>query len=220
MKVNGSKFIGKMQTKVFLINKNTLIKNAIFKRFSFNKNLVLNNNEKYNTFIKLGKKNFWSHDKNLPTNIGSFKNFIKKIKAVFNKRVVLFRMLFYSSFLFIIFTVMRLTNSTIYAKNVTPVYFLNNEATESAFYNVAGLVKPGTIQIIKGTDEMNFSITDYEHQMSCYYKGPIPPNFVEGNTAIVTGSIVNVNKPDTIMCSKIQTDHSYNSDQWLSNVLI
>eukprot|EP00340_Litonotus_pictus_P006554 CAMPEP_0170526264 /NCGR_PEP_ID=MMETSP0209-20121228/11724_1 /TAXON_ID=665100 ORGANISM="Litonotus pictus, Strain P1" /NCGR_SAMPLE_ID=MMETSP0209 /ASSEMBLY_ACC=CAM_ASM_000301 /LENGTH=172 /DNA_ID=CAMNT_0010816011 /DNA_START=108 /DNA_END=626 /DNA_ORIENTATION=- len=141
------------------------------------------------------------------------------MKAIFNKRIVAFRILFYSSFVLIIFSVMRYSNATNFAKNVTPVFFLNNECSENFFFNVAGVVKPGTIQIIKGTDEMSFVITDYEHQMSVYYKGQVPNNFLEGNTVIATGSVTNSKKPDILMCSKIQTDHSYNSDQWLNRKL-
>lgn len=181
------------------------------------------NTNYHKVFNKYQLKHFTStnsnkSNSNLPTPASYFHQFIKKLKAMMNKRVVAFRILFYSSFLLIVFSFMRYSNSTNFAKNVTPVFFLNNECSEHFFYNVAGIVKPGTIQMIKGTDEMSFVITDYEHQMNVFYKGIVPANFLEGNTVIATGSLTNVKKPDTLMCTKVLTDHGYNSDQWLSKL--
>lgn len=163
-------------------------------------------------------KFFCENQFKIATKSETFK-FINKIKAFFNKRVLMFRLLFYSSFVIIGFSIMRYSNNVNYAKNVTPVFFIQNNASENMFYNVAGVIKPGTINIIKGSDELSFVITDYEHEMVVYFKGVIPPNFLEGNTVIATGSINDRKKPEILMCNKIATEHAYNSDTWLNRQL-
>lgn len=166
---------------------------------------------------KLVKKQFCQDFR--PTEKVVQNRFINKIKAFFNKRVLVFKVMFYSSFVLIGFSVMRYSNNVNYAKNVTPVFFLNNSVSENTFYNVAGVIKPGSINIVKGSDELNFKITDYEHEMVVYYKGQVPPNFLEGNTVITTGCITDKRKPEIFMCNKIMTDHGYNSDKWLNRQL-
>lgn len=131
----------------------------------------------------------------------------------------MFRVLFYGSIVLVIFTVLRYSNNVNFGKNTTPSFFLKNTADLNTFYNVAGIVKPGTIQYIKGNDESSFILTDYEHELRVYYKGPLPPNFLEGNTCIVTGCITDPNKPNLFLANQIMADHSYNADQWLSRKL-
>lgn len=173
---------------------------------------------KKNFFNMNIKKNFCSKN-NIPAEKTIFKKFVFKIKAFFNKRILLFRIMFYSSFILIGISLMRYNNNINYAKNITPIYFLQNSCSENNFYNVAGVVKPNSININKGTDELNFIITDYQHELTVYYKGVIPPNFLEGNTVISTGSITDRKKPNILIANKIMTDHGYNSDTWLNRQL-
>jgi cytochrome c-type biogenesis protein CcmE len=116
----------------------------------------------------------------------------------------------------IIFTTIRYTNNINFGKNITPTYFLQNKTDANTFYNLAGVIKPGSILYVKGTDEMSFELTDYEHVIKVFYKGPLPSNFLEGNTCIVTGTITDPAKPSIFLGNKIMTDHSYNSDKWMS----
>lgn len=111
---------------------------------------------------------------------------------------------------------MRYSNNANYAKNITPEFFLKNEASENTFYSLAGVVKPGTISYIKGTDEISFILTDFEHEIRVFYKGIIPNNFLEGGTVVATGCITDKNRPNIFMSSKVGTDHGYNSDKWIS----
>jgi cytochrome c-type biogenesis protein CcmE len=145
-----------------------------------------------------------------------FAKFLKKIKGFFGKRILMFRMMFFSSFILICFSIMRYSNSINYAKNITPAFFLNNQVSENMFYNLAGVVKPGTINYIKGTDEISFIVTDFDHELRVFYKGSVPNNFVEGGTVIATGCIIDKRKPNIFMSNLIKTDHGYNSDNWLS----
>jgi cytochrome c-type biogenesis protein CcmE len=115
-----------------------------------------------------------------------------------------------------VFSFLRYSNNTNFAKNVTPVFFLKNHADINTYFNVAGIVKPGSINIVKGSDELNFILTDFEHELNVYFKGPLPQSFLEGNTVIATGSITDPEKPFIFMTTKILTDHSYNNDKWLS----
>lgn len=103
-----------------------------------------------------------------------------------------------------------------FGKNITPTYFLQNKTDSNTFYNLAGVIKPGSIFYVKGTDELSFELTDYEHVIKVFYKGPLPSNFLEGNTCIVTGTITDPAKPNIFLGNKIMTDHSYNSDKWMS----
>ncbi len=179
---------------------------------------LLKSKGKTSALYRISIRQFCDQQFKLATKAESFR-FINKVKAFFNKRILMFRLLFYSSFVLIGFTIMRYSNNINYAKNVTPVFFIQNNASENMFYNVAGVIKPGTINIIKGSDELSFIITDYEHEMVVYFKGVIPPNFLEGNTVIATGSITDRKKPEILMCNKIATEHAYNSDTWLNRQL-
>ena len=107
-------------------------------------------------------------------------------------------------------------NNSNFAKNITPVYFLRNRGDANFFYNMAGVVKPGSINYIRGGDEVKFTLTDYMHDILVYYKGILPNNFLEGNTCIATGSITDPDKPCIYVANKLMTDHSYNADKWLS----
>ena len=107
-------------------------------------------------------------------------------------------------------------NNTNFAKNITPVYFLRNKGDTNYFYNLAGIVKPGSINFIKGSDEVKFTLTDFDHDVLVYYKGALPNNFLEGNTIIATGNITDPDKPNIFVSNKLLTDHSYNSDKWMS----
>lgn len=156
---------------------------------------------------------------NLPTLKTGFQRFIASIRKHILKRLVIFRVLFYGSIVLIVFTMLRYSNNQNFAKNVTPVFFLKNVSDLNTFYNVAGIIKPGSIHYIKGTDEMNFILTDYEHELKVYHKGLLPQNFLEGNTCIATGTITDVDRPFVFMSTKLLTDHSYNSDKWLNRKL-
>ena len=107
-------------------------------------------------------------------------------------------------------------NNNNYAKNITPAYFLRNVADPNFFFNLAGVVKPGSISYVKGSDEVKFVLTDYDHDILVYYKGMLPANFLEGNTCIATGCITDPDKPNIFISNQLMTDHSYNSDKWLS----
>lgn len=133
------------------------------------------------------------------------------------KRIVVFRVLFYGSIVLTVFTILRYSNNVNFSKNITPVYFIRNKADANTFYNVAGIIKPGSIEYVKGSDELSFYMTDYEHDLKVFYKGGLPNNFLEGNTCIATGSITDPARPNILLSNKLMTDHSYNSDKWLSN---
>jgi cytochrome c-type biogenesis protein CcmE len=139
---------------------------------------------------------------------------MQKARKIILKRIVIFRVLFYGSIVLMIYTTIRYTNNTNYAQYTTPVYFLQNKPELNAIHNVAGVVKPGTVEFIKGSDEMCFTLTDFEHELKVFYKGPLPNNFTEGSTAIATGSITDVDKPNILICNKLLTNHSYNADKW------
>jgi cytochrome c-type biogenesis protein CcmE len=179
--------------------------------------------KKQKNFFFKSKLNYFCENKkytsSLPTVKSGFQRFMSAIKRHILKRLVLFRVLFYGSLVLIIFTVLRYSNNVNFAKNVTPVFFLKNVSELNSFYNVAGIVKPGTINYVKGSDEMNFILTDYEHELKIYHKGVLPQNFLEGNTCIATGNITDVDRPFVFMSTKLLTDHSYNSDKWLNRKL-
>ena len=163
--------------------------------------------------------NNFKNSQNVPSVKTGFQKFMAAIRKHILKRVVMFRVLFYGSIVLTVFTILRYSNNVNFAKNVTPIFFVKNVSDLNTFYNVAGIVKPGSISYVKGTDEMNFTMTDYEHELKVYHKGVLPQNFLEGNTCIATGTITDVDRPFIFMSTKLMTDHSYNSDKWLNRKL-
>ena len=185
------------------------------------KNFLNKNTNRFSKFNTNSFKLFSEKSKNnsqLTLKTG-FERFISAIRKQILKRIVIFRVLFYGSIVLVVFTILRYSNNMNFAKNVTPVFFLKNVSDLNTFYNVAGVIKPGSINFLKGTDEMNFVLTDYEHELKIYHKGVIPQNFLEGNTCVATGTITDVDRPFIFMSTKLMTDHSYNSDKWLNRKL-
>ena len=127
--------------------------------------------------------------------------------------------MFYGSLILTVVTIMRYSNNVNFGKNTTPAFFIRNKGDLNVIYNVAGVIKPGSIQVMKGSDEFSFVLTDYEHDIKVYYKGKLANSFMEGNTIIACGNITDVNKPDVLIASKLLSDHSYNSDKWLGNIV-
>lgn len=185
--------------------------NSIIKNNKFNFSEIPKEND--NFYTKIDKES-------APAELSFFKKTLKKFKAFFLKRIIAFRIMFYASFILIIFSVMRYSNTSTFSKNVTPSFFLNNLVDEHTFYKVAGIVKQNSICYIKGTDEVSFFITDYDHDMCVLYKGNLPPSFSEGATVVCTGCVNNPKKPNTLSVTNILSDHSYNSDTWLSNLFL
>jgi cytochrome c-type biogenesis protein CcmE len=182
-----------------------------------NKNNFINRNKVFRFCENIKDSNKFTS--NVPTVKSGFQRFMAAIRKHVLKRLVMFRVLFYGSLVLIVFTVLRYSNNVNFAKNVTPIFFVKNISDLNTFYNVAGIIKPGSISYLKGTDEMNFILTDYEHELKIYHKGILPQNFLEGNTCIATGSITDVDRPFIFMSTKLMTDHSYNSDKWLNRKL-
>ncbi len=69
---------------------------------------------------------------------------------------------------------------------------------------------------VAGTNEFNFILTDFEHELKVFFKGRTPNNFIEGNTAICNGSITNADKPNIFISHEIFTNHAYNLEKWQS----
>lgn len=175
-------------------------------------------NPKKSIYLNKTQYRLFSTKSSLPVDKSFFQKFVSIVKRFINKRIIAFRILFYASFILIGFTFLRYSNNVNFAKNITPIFFMQNEVNTNAYFNVAGVVKPGTISMIKGTDELSFVLTDYEHELTVFYKGQAPGNFLEGNTVVATGSITDSLKPDILVCNKIMTEHGYNGDQWLSKL--
>ncbi len=198
------------------------LKNFLNKQsFTLNRNILKKTSINFHKFNHQSLKTFSEKSKTSSqlTIKSGFQKFISAIRKQILKRIVIFRVLFYGSIVLVVFTVLRYSNNMNFAKNVTPVFFLKNISDINTFYNVAGVIKPGSINFLKGTDEMNFVLTDYEHELKIYHKGVIPQNFLEGNTCVATGSITDVDRPFIFMSTKLMTDHSYNSDKWLNRKL-
>lgn len=228
MKGNMSKIISmnlnsvqKMKKIQHLLNFNISSNNRVSDMIRMNSKLIIGNTKFcFSETPKENENNFYTKiDKDsAPAEISFFKKTLKRFKAFFLKRIVAFRIMFYTSFILIIFSVMRYSNTSTFSKNVTPSFFLNNLVDEHTFYKVAGIVKPNSICYIKGTDEVSFYLTDYDHDMCVLYKGNLSGSFSEGSTAVCTGCVNNPKNPNTLSATHILTDHSYNSDTWLSNL--
>lgn len=70
-----------------------------------------------------------------------------------------------------------------------------------------GIVKPGTLTIIPGTQDHTFTITDFIHDITVHFTGILPASFREGETARIEGEFVDEYNPTTFLGNYIMAAH-------------
>ena len=131
------------------------------------------------------------------------------------KRIVIFRLLFYSSMILIVGTFLEANKSQDNELSVTPSHFMMHSTLAGQRFKLSGVIKHGSIAVKKGTLENKFIMTDFKNDIIVLFKGPLPPTFREGDMATVGGFLADVNNPSNFIATSVQANHEIQPDRWV-----
>merc|ERR1740115_388936 len=104
------------------------------------------------------------------------------------KRIVVFRLAFYSTLIVTVGTFLQANKEAESSQSITPSYLTLHSTMPGQRFKLSGVVKHGSIEMKKGTLENRFLLTDFKNDINVLYKGPLPATFREGDMAAVGGS--------------------------------
>ena len=123
------------------------------------------------------------------------------------KRIVIFRLLFYSSLVLGFGTFLESNKAQDTQQSVTPSHFLMHSTLPSQRFKLSGVIKHGSIAVKKGTLENKFIMTDFKNDIIVLFKGPLPSTFREGDMASVGGFLVDPKNPTNFIATSVQANH-------------
>ena len=68
-------------------------------------------------------------------------------------------------------------------------YLNNTTIKENEKFQVAGIIKPGSIEIKRGTLDVKFVLTNFDDDLTVIYKGETKFEFKEGETLVLTAYV-------------------------------
>lgn len=131
------------------------------------------------------------------------------------KRIVVFRLLFYSTLILCLGTYMQANKEAEGSKSVTPSYFLLHSTLPGQRFKLSGVIKNGSIEMKKGTLENKFIITDFKNDIQVMYKGALPATFREGDMASIGGFLADHKNPSCFIGTSVSANHEIAPDRWL-----
>ena len=147
--------------------------------------------------------------------VRSPQSFLRRIKRLILKRIVVFRLLFYGSLLLGVSTIINNSKSAEAERSVTPSYFLLHTPKPGERYKLSGVVKNGSIEIKKGTQDNRFVITDFKNDIQVMYKGSLPGTFREGDMTYIGGFLANPEDPTLFIGTSVQANHEISVDKYI-----
>ena len=100
--------------------------------------------------------------------------FLRRIKRMILKRMVLFRVLFYGTVILTVSAILQAGKLSENESSITPSFFAEHTTLPGQRFKVSGVVKHGSISMKKGTLENKFIISDFKHDLVVLYKGALP----------------------------------------------
>jgi cytochrome c-type biogenesis protein CcmE len=119
------------------------------------------------------------------------------------RRIVIFRILFYSSAILIVGTFLEANKMQNSQQSVTPSHFLEHSTLPGQRFKLSGVIKHGSIAVKKGTLENKFIMTDFKNDIIVLFKGSLPPTFREGDMASVGGFLVDHKNPTNFIATNV-----------------
>lgn len=135
------------------------------------------------------------------------------------KRIVVFRLLFYSTLIIVLGTYMQANKEVEASQSITPSHFLLHSTLPGQRFKLSGVVKNGSIEMKKGTLENKFILTDFKNDIEVLYKGSLPPTFREGDMASIGGFLADHKNPTCFIGTNVQANHDINPDRWLGDTI-
>jgi cytochrome c-type biogenesis protein CcmE len=78
-------------------------------------------------------------------------------------------------------------------------YYQNTFVKENQQFQIAGVIKPGTFTVKRGTLETKFTITDFENDIEVFYRGATKFEFKEGETIILSAFLPDINNKKKVV---------------------
>ncbi|CAD8054443.1 unnamed protein product [Paramecium primaurelia] len=97
-------------------------------------------------------------------------------------------------------------------------YLKNDKIKENQHYSIAGIIKPGTIEIKRGTLDVKFILTNFDDDITVIYRGETKYEFKEGETIVLTAYTPDLKNKKRIIGLDYQTKHSMDGYMWEDKV--
>uniref|UniRef100_A0A7S3CSZ1 Cytochrome c maturation protein CcmE n=1 Tax=Strombidium rassoulzadegani TaxID=1082188 RepID=A0A7S3CSZ1_9SPIT len=133
------------------------------------------------------------------------------------KRIVIFRLLFYTSLILSVGSLLEVNKNKQIEQSVTPSYFLLHSSLPGQRFKVQGVIKHDSIQMKKGTLENKFVMTDFKNDLQILFKGTFPQTFREGDMATVGGFLADPKNPTVLIATDVQANHDIEPDKWIGD---
>ena len=153
-------------------------------------------------------------------NLISNRSFLRRVKRMVLKRIVIFRLLFYGTLILTVGTFLSANKVEESSKSVTPAFFAMHQTLPGQRFKLSGVVKQGTIKMKKGTLENKFIVTDFKSDIAVLYKGPLPPAFREGDMTTIGGFLADHKNPTTFIGTSVAANHEISPDRWVGDTSV
>lgn len=147
-------------------------------------------------------------------------SFLRRIKRLILKRIVVFRLMFYGSIILGVSTLINNVNTAEFERTVTPSYFIMHTPKPGERYRLSGIIKNGSIEMKKGTQDNKFIVTDFKNDINVMYKGTLPTTFREGDMTYLGGFLADPEDPTLFIGTSVTANHEISVDKYIgeSNV--
>ena len=135
------------------------------------------------------------------------RSFLRRIKRMILKRIVIFRVLFYTSLVLFVGTIIEANKAADTQQSVTPSHFAMHCTLPGQRFRLSGVIRHGTIAVKKGTLENKFIMTDFKNDIVVLFKGPLPSAFREGDMASVGGFLADPKNPTNFIATSVAANH-------------
>jgi cytochrome c-type biogenesis protein CcmE len=86
----------------------------------------------------------------------------------------------------------------------TPTQAIVDKAPLDRTIRIGGMVKEGSVQRVADSLTVNFTLTDYEHEVPVQYTGILPALFREGQGIVAQGKL---NETGTLIAAEVLAKH-------------
>ena len=175
-------------------------------------NVCRNNSVSGKSVVQIKQANFSSY-----LSVFNPQGFLRRVKRLILKRIVIFRLLFYGSLILGVSTVINSSQGQEQERSITPSYFLMHTPKPGERYKLSGIIKSGSIEMKKGTLEKKFILTDFKNDILILYKGILPKTFREGDMWFWGGFLADPEDPTVFICTSVTANHEIAVDKYIGD---
>ncbi|CAI2379691.1 unnamed protein product [Moneuplotes crassus] len=145
------------------------------------------------------------------------RGFLRRIKRLILKRIVVFRLIFYGSLILGVSTIVNVSKNEDIERSISPSYFLEHTPKPGERYKLSGVIVKDSIEMKKGTQDNKFRVTDYKNSISVLFKGTFPQTFREGDMCYLGGFLADPEDPTLFIATSVQANHEISVDKYIGD---